>query len=66
MPDMNGVMLANKAQVEHPSLKVLIATGFTEMILDTSSESLPIIFKPFTQVELGQKVKSILRSASFQ
>lgn len=58
--NMNGVMLANTAKKEYPELRVLLATGFAETILDSADENIPIIFKPFMQADLGRKIKSVL------
>ncbi len=59
---INGYELAERVTADHPELKVLLASGYTEKI--TSSEnhkrfSANLLAKPYSQVELAQKVRQI-------
>ena len=58
--DLNGYELAERATTDLPGLKVLLASGYTEM--STSSEkhnrfSTSLLAKPYSQTELAQKVR---------
>ncbi len=57
---LNGYELAERATTDHPGLKVLLASGYTEM--NTSNEkhnrfSASLLAKPYSQAELAQKVR---------
>ena len=61
---INGYELAERVTADYPELKVLLASGYTEKI--TSSEnhkrfSLNLLAKPYSQVELAQKVRQMLK-----
>ncbi|HEU4622306.1 MAG TPA: histidine kinase famiy protein [Burkholderiaceae bacterium] len=62
---MNGVMLARRALQEHPSLRVLLTTGFADRTIDRGdTEQFDIIFKPYTQLDLGRRVRVVLDGAT--
>ncbi|RTL52820.1 MAG: response regulator [Bradyrhizobiaceae bacterium] len=67
MPEMSGKTLADQATAKLPNLKVLFTTGFSRNavihnnVLDPGVNFLP---KPFTVLQLAQKVRSVLDSDS--
>lgn len=62
MPDMNGVELVSAARELRPGLKVLLATGYTELPGQHALD-VPRLEKPYQQDELGRMVAELLASA---
>lgn len=61
MPQMTGVQLATAIKVEHPSLPIILATGYAE--LPPGSEiGLPKLAKPFRQQELSKAVSAVMNN----
>ena len=64
MPEMNGKVLADKAKIRQPDLKVLFVSGFSGQALRDKGLVDPIesafLLKPFKQVELAGKVRQVL------
>ncbi len=61
--NMNGVMLARKARMLQPTLKVLLTTGYAESSIertDTGGSAFDMITKPYTRTDLIRKVRIIL------
>lgn len=67
MPEMSGKVLADHAVIKLPKLKVLFTTGFSRNavihnnVLDAGVNFLP---KPFSVVQLAQKVRQVLDGES--
>jgi CheY-like chemotaxis protein len=63
MPGLNGLDLATQALEQHPTLKVLIITGFpsTTGLADRHS-SIALLAKPFRRAELISQLKSLFES----
>ena len=65
MPRMNGKELAEQLHVQDPDLKVLYISGYKDnpvvQNLMTDSEG-DFLAKPFTALELGQKVRQVLET----
>jgi CheY-like chemotaxis protein/anti-sigma regulatory factor (Ser/Thr protein kinase) len=59
MPGMTGLELANAIKKQWPEMLVVIATGFAEMAEETDG-SLPMLAKPFTEIELRGALDRIL------
>lgn len=57
MPCMTGVELAERAQTLRPDLKIVLASGYTQM----QTVSLPLLSKPFALGELA----NVLAEAGF-
>lgn len=55
MPLMNGVELAARAQSARPDLKVVLASGYTQM----QAISLPLLSKPFALSELTRVLAEV-------
>ena len=65
MPDINGRKLADEARTMRPGLKVLYMTGFTRNAIvhnGTLDIGVYLLAKPFTLVELSQKVREALNT----
>jgi PAS domain S-box-containing protein len=65
MPYMNGKKLADQFKLLRPNIKILFASGYTDKALIPSHDLGPdtaFIQKPFSVMELSQKVRSILDS----
>lgn len=59
MPDMNGVELVSAARRMRPDIKVLLATGYTELPGQQALD-VPRLEKPYQQDELGRMVAELL------
>lgn len=60
---LNGYELLEQATAEFPDLKVLLASGYTEKIASSETHnrfSVNLIAKPYTYVELAEKVRDAL------
>src|SRR4029078_10622543 len=58
MPHMTGLQLADAIARECPTIPVVLAPGYAEM-MPGEGEDLPKLPKPFTQAELGQRLARI-------
>ncbi|CAN7506038.1 PAS domain S-box protein [Rhizobacter sp. LjRoot28] len=62
-PGIRGTELAREAQVRQPELKVLLVSGFSEELLDTSDSAPPsweLLAKPYSREELRQAIARAL------
>jgi PAS domain S-box-containing protein len=58
---VNGITLARQAVADHPRLKVLLTTGFSEGHLAQGGRvQFPTIGKPYRRTELARKVRQVL------
>lgn len=65
MPRMNGKELADRLHAQNPGLKILYISGYRDNpIVDDAIEQSQGAFlaKPFTALELGQKVREVLEA----
>jgi two-component system, NtrC family, sensor kinase len=58
--DLNGVDLARIIRREHPSLPVLLATGYSSVAQAAMDEGFTILRKPYVATELGASIDRIL------
>jgi CheY-like chemotaxis protein len=64
MPGMNGADVAQQSKRRRPGLPVLLITGNAEQAaLKTEAEGVPLLQKPFKQVQLVTRVADLLKSA---
>jgi two-component system, cell cycle sensor histidine kinase and response regulator CckA len=68
MPKMNGIDLISKIQKDRPDLHVIVMTGFnhTEKKMPLQSDKIDIIEKPFSVVQLKEKVNLMLDRINHQ
>ncbi|NNJ15364.1 PAS domain-containing protein [Pseudomonas putida CSV86] len=62
---MNGVMLAREVRRNHPSIKVLLTTGYAENSIertDIGGSEFEVISKPYLPHDLARKVRQVLDS----
>ncbi len=65
MPEMNGREMAEKLGEQHPEMKILYTSGYTKNVISQHGvldEGLDFVGKPYTPLELAQKVREVLDS----
>ena len=62
MPGMSGVELARRMRDSHPSVPVLLATGYSDEIVKRGSE-FDVLAKPFGAVDLSKAMAAVLNSS---
>lgn len=62
MPNMKGAELAERLRTVKPELRILLMSGYTDQPLAQRCcrESIAFLPKPFTSVELVEKVRQVL------
>jgi PAS domain S-box-containing protein len=58
MPQMTGEQLAKAVQAEWPSVKVILATGYSDL-RSAAAGDLPRLSKPFTQAALARTIAEV-------
>jgi signal transduction histidine kinase/CheY-like chemotaxis protein len=64
---MDGPHLATEARGLRPGLKVLLSTGYSDILLrdpKLPSESTPLIPKPYRRMDLAQKLRDVLETSN--
>ena len=56
---MSGVELAQKVQIDYPNVPILLATGYSDEIVDRGSE-FSVLLKPFGVVDLSKAMAEAL------
>ena len=67
MPAMDGIEMAKRAASEFPGLKILLMTGYAEQrerAADLQQVIIDVVPKPFTLVEIRNKVQMALAVAA--
>jgi DNA-binding LytR/AlgR family response regulator len=60
---MNGIMLAEEVRRRAPGVKVLLATGYNEELVDGPLRpGLDVLGKPYRQAELADRVRQALNA----
>jgi signal transduction histidine kinase/CheY-like chemotaxis protein len=65
MPEMNGWQLAEEIIKQHPNLKILFMSGYSDEVIDHHGileEGVLLLNKPFSKQEISKKVRNILDS----
>ena len=63
MPGLSGVELAAILRFKHPSIKIMLMSGYTESVIAKHGEvdpETPFLQKPFSRSELSDKIKQAL------
>ena len=62
MPNMKGAILAERLRLWHPDLRVLLMSGYIDepVVQRLGRDSVAFLQKPFTSVELVEKIRQIL------
>ena len=61
MPGMGGLKLAQSLAVEQPRLPVVLATGYSQEIVEGGSGGRPVILKPYRLATLSEALASAMR-----
>jgi two-component system cell cycle sensor histidine kinase/response regulator CckA len=66
MPKMNGIALYEQMKLQHPELKVLYMSGYTDSFLfdEDKVETNAFIQKPFSYVSLALKVREVIEEST--
>lgn len=60
MPGMSGVELAKAARAKDPSLPVLLASGYSDEVIEGAANAFEVLLKPFGADELNQGISVAL------
>jgi signal transduction histidine kinase len=60
MPGMNGLEVISEVRRSHPSLPVILATGYADVDVTRESERFAVLRKPFQVGDLARTVKAAL------
>ncbi|WP_207481476.1 response regulator [Arenibaculum pallidiluteum] len=67
MPGMTGMELARRLRESHPSLPIILATGYAEFPQSETDElALPRLTKPYLQEELAAAISAVAETVSHQ
>jgi PAS domain S-box-containing protein len=67
MPGMNGLALSKRLRELYPALKCLFVSGYSADVVSAAGElpeSIPLLQKPYSRQELGDKVREVLDGAA--
>ena len=57
MPGMTGIELASLLKVQHPSLPVVLTSGYSEVLAKEGAHGLPLLRKPYTGNDLDRTLR---------
>jgi two-component system cell cycle sensor histidine kinase/response regulator CckA len=62
MPNMQGADLAERLRLAHPDLRIVLMSGYIDqpMVQRLGRDSVAFLLKPFTSVELVEKLRRVL------
>jgi len=60
MPGMRGPELARRLRISHPGLRVLLASGYAQEIVDSDRHEDPLLAKPFSPETLLAAVDAVM------
>jgi two-component system, cell cycle sensor histidine kinase and response regulator CckA len=60
MPVMGGLRMAEEILNRRPGTKILLMTGYNDIVIESNSLKLPLIRKPFLPADLIRKIKAVL------
>jgi signal transduction histidine kinase/CheY-like chemotaxis protein len=62
MPEMNGSAVIDRAQAHQKSLKVLLMTGYAEVLHNAEVNSVPVLAKPFKVGDLQRRIEELFNA----
>lgn len=65
LPGENGRSFAGRLRLGHPALKTLLVTGYAEQIGMSECESEECLAKPFSTLDLLERVKEMISAPEF-
>ena len=60
MPGMSGIELGQELRSRHPTLPVLLASGYSNVLATSGSHGFPLLHKPYSVAELSESLRNIL------
>ncbi len=60
MPDMDGFELVTKVNELYPQIKIQLVSGYSDQMLDDTVLHKKILYKPYSQFDMIERVNSIL------
>ena len=63
MPGLSGIELGQQVQERYPDLPVLLASGYSEELLNGNGPSFELLRKPYSRDELAQALLAVLKTA---
>jgi CheY-like chemotaxis protein len=65
MPEVDGVLLAERARALRPDIRVVYATGFAEKVRSLRGQPLygPVLQKPWRGLQLAQAIEGELKAS---
>ena len=65
MPEVDGVLLAERARALRPDIRVVYATGFAEKVRSLRGQPLfgPVLQKPWRGLQLAQTIEDELKAS---
>ena len=64
MPGMSGIELAHAVRRRHPAVPVVLASGYSDEILQGSGDDFEILRKPFDSGSVSRAIEKALRQAT--
>jgi len=56
MPGQSGIDFAHDIARNHPGLRILLTSGYSQVIADEGSHGFALLRKPYTLAELAQQI----------
>lgn len=56
MPGQSGIDFAHDIDRNHPGLRILLTSGYSQVIADEGSHGFALLRKPYTLAELAQQI----------
>jgi PAS domain S-box-containing protein len=64
MPGTSGVTLARQVRAERPALPILLASGYSNEVIEGSAAEFELLAKPYTGETLGKAIHASIEGAS--
>ncbi|KMO44233.1 histidine kinase [Methylobacterium tarhaniae] len=60
MPGMGGVELARRLRSQHPSLPVILTTGYSDVLARDDAHGFDLVRKPYSAAQVARALRSVL------